>query len=196
MNQLDYFKNLYLKHGIPLKPLNIFGIRNERCQKQDIWNDIIGYFTKDEIKFMRATTDPGNYWTLNPINKKGTAHLCLGYHENIWKLDKHRGKYIAFCNRWNCNKTTIWRDKNKDGNFTHQNDKIYTGHFGMNLHRASALYDLVKIGKYSAGCQVIWEINDFLGLIEKAKDSGMKKFSYFLFDYKQIEILSFIKLEI
>jgi len=190
MNNLDYFKNLYLTHGVELQNLNIFGIRNEEKQEQDIWNDVIGYFTNDEIKFFRGTTDPGYYWTLNPMNNQGTAHLCLGHHKNIWIIDKHRGKYTALCNRWNCSKTTVWRDRDKDGVFKHQNDKLFSGYFGINLHRASALYLLDKIGRYSAGCQVVWEVNDFMDLIDKAKNSGIRKFDYFLFDCKQIDFFN------
>ena len=184
--KLEYIKNLYFKHGIPLKSINLFGIRNEEKQKKDIWNDIIGFFTEDKIYFYKGTTDPGYYWTLNPSLKQGTAHLCLGYHNKIWKISKHRGKYTALCNRWKCNKTRIWRDINKDTKFDKNIEKFYKGHFGINLHRASALYLLNKIGKFSAGCQVLQDSKNFNFLISKCIESKQKYFSYFLFDKSQI----------
>lgn len=189
-HKLDYFKNLYLKHGINLSRFNAFGIRNEDNQNKDIWNDIIGYFIEDDIHFYKATTDPGRYYTLNPINTEGTAHLCLGYQENIWKIDKHQGKYTAFCNKWNCEKTKIWRDRNQDYKFDNKNEKVYSGHFGINLHRSHRDKLIGTVGKYSAGCQVIRNPNSYKTFIEQAIKSEMKKFSYFLFDYKQIEIFN------
>ncbi len=190
MEHLDNFKNLYLKHSVSLQPLNIFGIRDESNQDKDVWNDIIGYFTDTEIKFYKGTTDPGRYWTINKLNPLGTAHLCLGYHKDIWKLEKHRKKYIALCNTWQCEPTTVWRDINKDGKFDHQNEKIYTGYFGINLHRAHKIYRTTYIGKYSAGCQVIQNPALFTNLIQQAYKSNMEKFSYFLFDYNESNIFN------
>ena len=111
----------------------------------------------------------------------------MGYHNKIWKIDKHRRKYIALCNRWGCSKTKIWRDYNKNTVFDKNIDKIYKGYFGINLHRASILYILDKIGKFSAGCQVIQSSKDFDFLISKCMESKQKYFSYFLFDKNQIE---------
>jgi hypothetical protein len=187
MDKLNYIKNLYIKHGVELKPFNIFGIRNKSKQLADDWNDIIGFFTNTKIQFFTGTTDPGKHYTLNPMNRKGTAHLCLGYHENIWMFGMHRGRYKAFCNTWRCNKTKVWRDIDADGEFNNNNEKKYSGHFGINLHRARSSGLAFKVGRYSAGCQVVRSPERFKMMIEEGKKSGMKKFSYFLFDYKQID---------
>lgn len=190
IEELNYMKDLYFKHGVQIKPFNIFGIRDERYQESDIWNDYIGYFTNNDIRFFKATTDPGHYWTLKPLNRRGTAHLCLGWHKNIWKVDKHRGKYEALCNRWGCGKTQIWRDFDKNTKVSIKKDKLYKGHYGINLHRANALYYVNRIGRYSAGCQVLQKSYDFSILLENALNSGLKKFSYFLFDKSQIEFFN------
>lgn len=184
----DIIKDLYLKNGIQPTNFNLFGIRNSEDQNKDFFNDYIGFFTDidSDIALYRGTTDPGIYWTLNAEINKGAAHLCVGYHENIWVIDKHKGLYTALCNRWNCNKTKVWRDLNKDTGFDIKIDKIESGRFGINLHRADALHKLNYIGRYSAGCQVIQSANNFDIIIEKAKLSGLKKFSYFLFDKSQV----------
>lgn len=187
----NFIKDLYFKHGIQTQNINIFGIRNTEKQKEDFFNDWIGYFTPDnEIHFYRSTTDPGIYWTLNPENSAGTAHLCLGYHENIWVIAKHRGQYTALCNTWRCNPTRIWRDANKDTAYKESIDKIYKGRFGINLHRADALQIITKIGRYSAGCQVIQNPKSYNTLLTKTVQSKQSRFSYFLFDKLQIPFFS------
>jgi len=195
MNKLhhNYIKQLYIKHGAPIYNFNIFGIRNEDRQEQDIWNDWIGFFTPNSIcYFFRGTTDPGIYWSSNPSNPKGVAHLCLGHHENIWRIDKHRGQYTALCNRWPCKPTKIWRDTNKNlkQDIT---DIVEKGYFGMNLHRANALYIIEKIGRYSAGCQVVLNPKHYDILINAAIASPLIRFDYFLFDKSQIPFYEEIK---
>lgn len=185
MNQLEIMKNLYITSGVSIDLINFFGFRNAEKQKEDTWNDRIGYFTSNEIGIYKGTTDPGIYWTMNPENTAGAAHLCLGYHKNIWVIDKHKGLYTALCNKWNCNPTRIWRDTDKD-TVQDLNDKLETGRFGINLHRASSLFLLESIGKYSAGCQVVQDAKNFDIIMNKAVESGLKKFSYFLFSKNQI----------
>ena len=185
-------KKLYLQHGIQPTDFNLFGIRNAYNQVQDSFNDYIGFFTdfESEIFLYKGTTDPGVWWTTNPSNVSGTAHLCLGYHKDIWVIEKHQGLYTALCNRWNCNPTRIWRDTNKDIKYNQVSDKLETGRFGINLHRAAALQNIEKIGKYSAGCQVIQKAEDFNVIIKRAIDSEQKKFSYFLFDKSQVSFFN------
>jgi len=186
MSYLKHFKNLYKEYGVEIDKFNLFGIRNEENQEQDEWNDYIGFFTDINIYFFKGTTDPGYYYTKNPVNKDGTAHLCLGFHKQIWKIGLHKGKYEAFCNKWPCNKTRIWRDFDADGELDYSDEKIYTGYFGINLHRANEDYLVSTVGKYSAGCQVVRNNNSFQFILEEAKKSGLEKFSYFLFNKNQI----------
>ena len=194
MNSKYYsiIKNLYLQNGIQPTTFNAFGIRNREKQGEDIWNDWIGFFTEkqDEIYIFKGTTDPGIYWTTHPETPEGVAHLCLGYQKDIWVIDKHRGMYTALCNRWNCNPTRIWRDVNKDTSFNASIDKIESVKIGLNCHRADMLAILKYIGKYSAGCQVILNPKEFDIFITTAINSGLKKFSYFLFDKSQIEFFN------
>jgi hypothetical protein len=185
INRLQILKNLYRNHGAQTSIFNLFGIRNAEKQKEDIWNDWIGYFTDTEIHFYRGTTDPGIYWTLNPMNPKGTSHLCLGYHKRIWTIDKHQGKYTALCNNWKCYRQKVWRDLDED-TMEGPNDMIDIGWFGVNLHRADALQIITSIGKYSAGCQVIVNPESFNQLLYKALESKLYWFDYFLFDKSQI----------
>jgi len=188
-------KNLYKKYGAAEEEINFFGVRNEDDQRKDIWNDILGLFSGEDLYMFLGTTDPGDYFTRNPMNPKGTAHLCLGFHKRIWRVDKHKKKYTALCNRWGCNKQKVWRDVDKDFKQT-KKDIIDIGYFGVNLHRASAMTLLQNIGRYSAGCQVIRSNEDFGKLMSVVLNSKTYKknklatFNYFLFDKSQISFYS------
>lgn len=185
MDRAQCLKDTYLKYGIPVSPFNIFGIRNEEKQKEDIWNDWIGYFTNTDFQIYKGTTDPGIYWTVNPMNRLGTAHMCLGYHKKIWTVGKHQGKYTALCNTWKCLPTKVWRDFDKD-TIQDANEKIEKSWIGLNLHKSNDLAIMTKIGKYSAACQVLVDHDNFEKLLQSAIASKQLWFDYFLFDKSQI----------
>ena len=59
--------------------LNIIGIRKRGKPKQ--FDDIIALVYRDETggwvtREFKCTTDPGSYWTHNPMRTSGTAVLC------------------------------------------------------------------------------------------------------------------------
>lgn len=174
MQLINEIKNIYMQHGIPFENFNIFGIRNTSNSTEDLYNDFIGIITNDQIHIYKGTTDPGVFYTKNPLNKKGAAHLCLGYHKNIWIIGKHANKYDALVQRGG--KVKIWRDANKD--FENNDNIIENGFFGINCHHG---YSTNSIGKMSAGCQVIQDKNEFKEFLSLCKQSNKKKFSYFLF---------------
>lgn len=43
----------------------------------------------------KATTDPGTYWLLQPMQPQGTAILSEGQYPDAWQLGLHRGQYLA-----------------------------------------------------------------------------------------------------
>lgn len=194
---LSMVREAYLKRGIPWDEINIFGIRNEENQPEDIFNDFIGIATDSDLILFEATTDPGWYYTEKPFTVDGitgAAHLCLGYHPDIWMVDIHmKGRTVAhkaLCQYGNAVK--IWRDIDKDG-IQDDQDIIQSGYFGINLHRAG-ITKTENIGLWSAGCQVIKSADDFkilLGTIEsstKYKRDSRSRFSYVLFDKSEIDM--------
>lgn len=108
-----------------------------------------------------CTTDPSMEQHLDPTNKKGVAILKAGQYRGVWKLDMHRGKYLALCQRGAV--VTVYRDNNEDGISDHVSED--TGWYGINCHRAHP-YKLVDSTQYySAGCQVIRSPVDWARLI-------------------------------
>ena len=60
-----------------------------------------------------------------------------------------------------------------------------TGVVGLNIHRASASRRSTEIGKFSAGCQVFADPDEFdlfIGLCEKAAELYGPRFSYTLIE--------------
>ena len=161
---IQNLKNVYVKYNAPIKEINVFGIRDESNQSDDLFNDWLGIMTSDKVYIWKGTTDPG----INSLNKSGgAAHLCPGYQPDIWVIDTHAKTnplfaHKALCSRPNlgCLPTKIWRDANKT---THKDEqeKGQSGYFGMNFHRASAVRLEQKIGLYSEGCQVTQDKKDF-----------------------------------
>jgi hypothetical protein len=181
----------YKELSISIEEINIFGIRFEENQNQDIWNDILGIWTQHNVYCWSGTTDPGRHAT--ETKEGGSAHLCLGYHKDIWQTGTHCKDNPNFAHAalvQTGNECRIWRDVNKD--YEDNDNKIEIGYFGINFHRASKLQNVSNIGLYGAGCQVTQDIKDFefaLNLIlntEKFKSNQKCCFSYMLFDRREI----------
>ena len=131
--------------------------------------------------YWTATTDPGQYYLLNPLQVKGTAILCPGHYAGIWEIDSHAGKYEALCQRGG--EVTVWRDADRDGNLD-TTGKIDTGFFGINLHKAGE--HSTRVDRWSAGCQVLANESDFDEMMRLARlqvaTNGYKSFSYTLLE--------------
>ena len=182
----------YTRLGYPLYTsgdynLNIFGIRDDE-NVSDTFNDLVCVLYKVDGKWVlkkyNATTDPGLYYRKKLLNPNGTAILQDGYYRSTWQIGLHRGKYTALVQR---KPVKLWRDGNKD-NVLDRKGKTYDELAGINIHHASAISTSSSIGQYSAGCQVIANINDwneFISIVLKSADKFGKVFSYALFTESQ-----------
>ncbi|MGB8525504.1 MAG: peptidoglycan-binding protein [Rhodoplanes sp.] len=115
------------------------------------WNDLrlVIRFEGGEPRIVGswpATTEPGRYYTENPVNPRGAARIEFGQYD-AWQVGKHRGDHEALVQTGG--QVTVCRDLNKDGQRT--GDKRDTGDFGINQHWG---YDLAEVDKASAGCLV------------------------------------------
>jgi hypothetical protein len=156
--------------------------------ESDRWNDsivVIRYnktTAQDEVlDAYSATTEPGEYYTRNPMNAAGAARMAFGSYKDSHTFGMHgvRAPHYALVQ---CGNLTICRDLNKD--FGRVGDRIYTGdYYAINIHAAVGSPGLEdSIGRYSAGCQVIRLYEQQKAFMQLAKDSGLRKFSYSLFD--------------
>lgn len=165
--------------------LNIIGVRsNSRITNK--FDDYIYCCFKNglgnwESHRFNATTDPGTHFINKPMNSNGTAILKQGQYKGAYQIGLHRGKYKALVQR---KPVTVYRSRSTDIN---GNIKTQTGQFGINIHHAKGNGTTEDVDRYSAGCQVIANINDFktmMGFAEKHAKLYGNSFTYTLIDYK------------
>ena len=129
--------------------MNLDGTPN--ANEANKWNDLrlVIKFEDGEPKIVgkwAATTEPGRYWTENPLSPLGAARIAFGQY-NAWQVGMHRNNHEALVQTGG--QVTVCRDLNKDGERT--GDARQTGEFGINQHWG---YDLPQVEKASAGCLV------------------------------------------
>lgn len=159
--------------GYPLHDFMIVGVRS-KADKPDSFDDKIYLISPKDFRGFDATTNPGQPWLQKFMNPKGTAVLKPGLY--WYQLGKHKD-YEALVQAAS---VTVYRDTNKDLKSDEIKGTEDTGWFGINIHRAHKDSIVNRIGGYSAGCQVIQNPTDFKFLIDKCKESGIKKFPYYL----------------
>ncbi len=167
--------------------VNIFGIRNG-YDTVNMFDDIIGVAYRDEfnnpvVNIYKATTKPGLHYLKNELgNSKGTAILIPGQYRGCWTLGFHK-QYEALVQQGR-KIFKVWRDNDSNGKFN-PNGKIYEDVTGLNGHTTSFKTEIDKVGRYSAGCQVIQDDLDFhifLSIIKKSAFLYGDNFSYTLLE--------------
>lgn len=96
-----------------------------------------------------ATTEPGDYYTIHPMNTKGAARIAFGQYQS-WQVGYH-GQRDAHEALIQVAPVSVYRDYNKD--YKRTGDFLDKGLFGINQHWG---YDLpvTKVYNASAGCLV------------------------------------------
>jgi len=174
--------------------VNIIGIRNSKTKGRvtNAFDDMItiSYKVDGEWQYheFNCTTDPGSHWVENILNEKGVAILKPGQYRGSHKLRLHQGKYMALGQKKD---VTVYRDNNRDNNYDLNESKTDTGLFGINIHRATSRAGgkSTRIDKWSAGCQVIADNDDwhqFLDICQSARDVHGNSFSYTLLESNDV----------
>lgn len=166
--------------------LNIVGIRNDNTQANKFDDTMYVFWKNDksqwEGKYYTVTTDPGTYWLKNPMSKLGAAILKEGQYENAYKIGMHLGEYKALTQQ---KPVTVLRDYDRNAVLDFNNGKEETGLFGINIHRSNPKGTSINVDKWSAGCQVFENSDDFanfLTLADKHNKLYGNNFTYTLID--------------
>ena len=170
--------------------LNIVGIRSNSTKPNSFDDTLNIYYKTSDGKWQfhqfAATTDPGTYWLMNPMNPQGTAIVKHGQYINSHRIGLHRGKYLALVQQ---RPLIVIRDYDRNATLDFMNGKEETGLFGINIHHASLNGTTKIVEKYSAGCQVFANINDFnlfMQLAERHKQLYGNAFTYTLIDERAL----------
>ena len=149
-------------------------------------NDTIIAFTRDELHLMAGTAEPGTYYTNNPLNIKGCAHLCQN--DMLYEQGMHSGKHLAL--RAKDELVWIYRDRNKNFKPDSNEDFYQAKGSGINIHAGSSTD---KIGRWSAGCINIkggWRGNYWKTFIRLIKNSPINLYNVALWsgrDFKRFD---------
>jgi hypothetical protein len=180
------FKNKGYTLNSKVWELNLIGIRNDKPVPNS-FDDLIGVlfkdrFGEDTLSYFSATTDPGTFWLLSPMQVEGCIIMKEGQYKNAYKIGLHKG-YKAL---EQCGDINYVRDNNRDAIPDYNTPKQVKGNYKTNIHHASMPENSIRVDKWSAGCQVInkgWL--EFLELCEESKKvTGKNVFSYTLLNSK------------
>jgi len=165
--------------------LNIFAIRKNI--NTDVFDDEFYIAYEDEgikrVVSYPCTTESGKYYLNNPMNPKGTAIIVPNQYLSAFKFGLHKGKYE--CLRQH-KQLQYWRDFDGDDNHN-LSGKIYEEIAYTNIHHAGTNSNIV--GKYSAGCIVFKNKQNFKDMMKLAHKSAKlygSTFTFTLFD--EIEV--------
>ena len=185
--------NGYVLYTKPYQ-LNIVGLRSKSAQSNTFDDEIHVFYKTENGKWnyhaYRATTDPGTFWLNNPSYEKGTAILAQGQYKDAYSIGLHKGKYKALVQR---KPVTVIRDYDRDAFLDFNNGTKQTGYFGINVHRAESSGTTRFINKYSAGCQVFQNAEDFenfMKLCQHHETLYGNSFTYTLVDFRSLNRIS------
>lgn len=178
-------KEIFKKKNYVWNPLfNHIGIRT-LDQTPDVFNDYFVVVYKDQIiGIYEGTTDPGVYWLKTPSRVNGTAILPEGQYLDTWQIGVHK-TYPAWTQ---FKQIFVWRDNNKDEKVDYAGTKV-NDVSGLNIHHGHAtwlsniknyLLKVIKIGQYSAACQVYAFKDNHDTLMEYTRLTKFKLLSYTL----------------
>lgn len=159
----------------------LLGVRSNEDTPNKFDDKIYLFKGEEFIIVASATTNPGTptLKQFEKVNKAGAGVLKSDvWYYNLWKYGKHNGKVEALLQIENA--VQVYRDTDKDEKAEEQGD-LQTGYFGINFHPNT--YDLsepsgTNIGWWSAGCQVVNDVNKYKIMIKLLKTE--KSVSYCL----------------
>lgn len=149
----------------------ILGVRSNEDQP-DFFDDKFYLFNGDKFVMVTSGTTNAGLSVLKggfkEYNPAGAAVLKSDeWYYNVWKYGKHRGKMRALLQLGA--KVKFYRDGNMDSKID-EVGTLHQGYIGINFHANT--YQLTstaikeKIGAWSAGCQVVNIIPDYVKIID------------------------------
>ncbi|MFN6572384.1 hypothetical protein [Dendronalium sp. ChiSLP03b] len=164
------FNIVYLEGVDP----DTFAVNTDRL---DEWNDVrmVIRDNGEILHCVSATTEPGRYYTENPLNPNGAARIAFGQHLEAWTFGTHKGQDALV----QCGAVKVHRDKNKDG-FRTGDPVDVADSFGLNQHTTSNAPELV--GRWSAGCLVGRYPESHTKFMQLCRDAGMRRFDTTVLD--------------
>lgn len=171
--------------------MNIIGVRSVQRRANAFDDELYFIYRDDEGRMNQhcfsGSTDPGTDSLKDPISSKGCAILVPGQYQGLWSLGFHKGQYQALVQ---VKPVKVYRDGNTDEILDFHPTTVEEGVFGINFHRAKAAAASLRVGKWSAGCQVLANPKEYLFAIDLCKKSAVRygnSFTYTLLEEKDFQ---------
>ncbi|RUP38234.1 MAG: hypothetical protein EKK63_12705 [Acinetobacter sp.] len=156
-------------------PFAIIGVRSQ-MSVPDKFDDALFVVINGTVYAFPCTTNPGKDYLLAPLNPKGTANVKPGQYRYAYVFGLHKGLPALIQTGA---PITVYRDADKD-QIAEETAATETGFFGINIHRANNTATSYLIGRWSAGCQVVANPDDYEMFLALCHTSGLSKFTYTL----------------
>ena len=177
MYTIDELKGQFTKLEYTWPKFHLIGIRSASYIPNTFCDTFI-LVNGDTTTEYSCTTRPGSYYLLHLLNPNGAAVLKAGQYLDTWILGLHRGKYEAWVQ---AKPVTVYRDQDLDMQ-AEEGGKEDKGLFGIDIHRSNEFTLSKLVDKYSAGCQVFANPENFRNFVELSHKSGQKYFTYTLLE--------------
>lgn len=173
-------EGFYINRGLGintayLEGVSIDGIVN--ADRPNEWNDLCIWFTVAPNGCLRfidkavCTTEPGKYYTVNPLNNNGAARIAFGQYK-AWVNGLHKGIQPALVQ---AGKLKVHRDKDRSMTRSKKDIIEIVSAAGINQHSTGPRVKPALVGKYSAGC-----------LVKEDYEMHMLWYNQSLQDYRQL----------
>jgi hypothetical protein len=150
----------------------ILGVRSNEDIANRFDDKFYLFLGEQFILVTSGTTNPGTptLMQFEKVNKKGAAVLNADkWYYNVWHFGKHHGKVDALLQLGA--EVEVYRDIDKDDDSEEQG-VLDRGYFGINFHPNTYKPSAPKtdvIGWWSAGCQVVNDVNTYKRIITMCK---------------------------
>lgn len=150
----------------------LLGVRSNEDTANRFDDKFYLFLGEQFILVTSGTTNPGTptLMQFEKVNKKGAAVLNADkWYYNVWHFGKHQGKVDALLQLGA--PVEVYRDIDKDDDSEEQG-VLDRGYFGINFHPNTYKPSAQKtnvIGWWSAGCQVVNDLNTYKRIITMCK---------------------------
>lgn len=150
----------------------LLGVRSNEDTANRFDDKFYLFLGEQFILVTSGTTNPGTptLMQFEKVNKKGAAILNADkWYYNVWHFGKHQGKVDALLQLGA--PVEVYRDTDKDDDSEEQG-VLDRGYFGINFHPNTYKPSAPKtdvIGWWSAGCQVVNDVNTYKRIITMCK---------------------------
>lgn len=178
---------LYRSHGYEfVSGINPFGIRS-KDRTADKWNDILGITYEGKVIAVSGTTDPGAspLSKTEGVNKNGIFIIHEGFYKNCWQKGMHKGKYKALV-QLGSGIFKGHRDNDHDGKLDFSGI-TWRDVYGLNFHTTRWDKQVMRVGDFSEGCQVVEVAKEYDKIINVIYASTQTVFNYALFEDYEVQ---------